>query len=140
VDNPLRANVSDLMAPKEVFDYGKMLRPILNPAVKIAEGNPNNFGVLSQRVSSPAHANQLLNESIVNNFVRWMAAGKPGKFVDFMQQRWAPIGATNDPRNLNKNWAPNVRKAIKRKNPELYNQMQELNLVQAPWEGDSYAV
>jgi len=29
-------------------------------------------------------------------------------FVDFWAARWAPIGAANDPNNLNRHWAKNV--------------------------------
>lgn len=29
-------------------------------------------------------------------------------FVHFWQQRWAPVGASNDPTHLNANWARNV--------------------------------
>lgn len=34
--------------------------------------------------------------------------GKP--FVQFWAERWAPQGATNDPKNLNANWPINVSK------------------------------
>jgi hypothetical protein len=125
----LRANVADLQAPQEVYDYGNKLQAYFNPAVKAAEGNPKNFGILSREVNSPEEANRLLNESITNNFVRWMSAGKPGKFVDFFRDRYAPIGASNDPNNLNINWAGNVRKALKRHYPKLYEEMKKLNLV-----------
>jgi hypothetical protein len=86
--------------------------PWMNQAVKRAEGNPRNFGVLSEQANSPEQANRILNNSIFNNFARWLQAGQPTPFVDFMQQRWAPIGASNDPGNLNQNWAPNVRDAL----------------------------
>ncbi len=29
-------------------------------------------------------------------------------FIQFLGSRWAPIGAANDPHNLNKNWVKNV--------------------------------
>ncbi len=31
-----------------------------------------------------------------------------GHLVTFLGGRWAPVGATNDPTSLNKNWIPNV--------------------------------
>lgn len=88
------------------------LVPQVASAVKVAEGNPRNHGVLSVPTANEGDASKVLNDSVYNNLVRWHEAGKPGKFVDFMQKRWAPIGVSNDPRNLNKNWAPNVRKAL----------------------------
>ena len=32
------------------------------------------------------------------------------EFVAFWGERWAPVGAKNDPRNLNSNWVDNVRR------------------------------
>lgn len=111
------------------------IKPYFNVAIKKAENNPRNLGVLSQPVESPAKANQILNNSIANNFWRWLATSVNNqlpqeKFVDFMQQRWAPIGAKNDPDNLNKNWAPNVRKFLRKQlgNKE-YQKWQAMNLV-----------
>ena len=34
-------------------------------------------------------------------------------FVSYLGSFWAPIGAENDPKNLNKNWVPNVLAALK---------------------------
>jgi LysM repeat protein len=31
-------------------------------------------------------------------------------FVTYFGEKWAPIGVENDPKNLNKNWIPNVQK------------------------------
>ncbi len=89
------------------------LSPKFNAAVKVAEGNEKNFGVLSVETDSPDEADKVLNTSIKNNFVRWLQAGQPSTFVDFFQQRWAPLGVSNDPNNLNQNWAGNVKKSLK---------------------------
>ena len=37
-----------------------------------------------------------------------------GDFISFLQKRYAPIGASNDPRNLNSNWYKNVSKFYRR--------------------------
>lgn len=101
------------------------LVPQISSAVKVAENNPRNHGVLSVKTDDPA---KVLDNSVYNNFVRWDQAGRPGKFIDFMQKRWAPIGAKNDPKNLNKNWAPNVRGALQ-KNPNVdYETLQANNI------------
>lgn len=34
-------------------------------------------------------------------------------FVRFLGNRWAPVGATNDPTNLNANWVTNVLAALR---------------------------
>lgn len=112
----------------------KQLMPIISPAVAGAENN-KNMGVLSVKTSNPT---QTMRDSIVNNYARWVTGGnpapwikeKPKKFVDFMQRRWAPLGAENDPRGLNKNWAPNVRSIIQRSvSPAEYEKLKALNIV-----------
>jgi hypothetical protein len=110
----------------------------MNEAVKFAENNKRNHGVLSVKTTNPS---AVLNESTTNNLDRFMV-GKPSndnydnsntqRFVDFMQQRWAPIGAENDPNNLNRNWAPNVRSYLKQQYPQQYPQWRQMNLVRNP--------
>lgn len=48
--------------------------------------------------------------TIVKNRKRFQEGGGKGDFIQFMGGRWAPIGVSNDPTNLNKNWVPNVSK------------------------------
>ena len=107
------------MGPEDLIKY----LPLMAEAVKYAEGNPKNFGVLSVKTTNPG---KVLRNSVSNNYQRWATGQQPApwikevpkKFVDFMRRRWAPLkseGATNDPDNLNKNWAPNVRFYIKKK-------------------------
>jgi hypothetical protein len=104
-------------------------------AVKFAENNKRNHGVLSIKTSDPS---KVVNTSVRNNLDRFML-GQPSnenydnsstpRFVDFMQQRWAPIGAENDPDNLNANWAPNVRYFLKQQYPDQYEQWRKMQLV-----------
>lgn len=112
------------------------LVPQIAHAVKIAEGNKRNHGVLSVPTANAGEASKVLNDSVYNNFVRWDQAGRPGKFIDFMQQRWAPIGAKNDPKNLNKNWAGNVRGALQQDPNVDYPILQANNIAfnQSPLE------
>jgi hypothetical protein len=44
--------------------------------------------------------------TIRNNHTRWIRAGKPGKFLDFLADRYCPKSA--DPVG-NRNWKKNVR-------------------------------
>ena len=99
-------------------------------AIKVAEGDPSRFGVRSEKVKSRGEAQRILDNSVRNNRLRWEKAGKPGKFIDFMQKRWAPVGAENDPKGLNRNWSGNVRAALKRKlTKEEYAEWERQNLV-----------
>lgn len=111
---------------------------LLSEAVKYAENNPKNHGILTYKPTNP---DAELRKNVKKNLDRWMNGEKPApwinerppKFVDFMRRRWAPLqseGATNDPNNLNKNWAPNVRGYIrKRVTPEYYKYLESINLV-----------
>lgn len=110
---------------------------IMAKAIKHAENNPRNHGVLSVKTDNPS---AVLNNSVKNNFKRWESGKTPApwikespeKFVDFMKLRWAPDGAENDPNNLNKNWAPNVKSSIKKQvGPDQYKKFEALDLVKA---------
>lgn len=84
--------------------------PYLAQAIQRAENDPTGqMGIRSFQAENPS---QVLGNSIYNNFARWIQAGQPGKFVDFMRNRWAPLNAPNDPKGLNYNWAPNVRSGL----------------------------
>lgn len=43
-------------------------------------------------------------------FLHSLGASSDAAFVAFLGAAWAPVGAANDPRNLNANWVGNVRK------------------------------
>jgi hypothetical protein len=99
------------------------------------EEHKKNHGVLSVKTTNPS---KVLRNSINNNYDRWSSGQTPApwistsspRFVDFMQQRWAPIGAENDPKNLNQNWAPNVRMFLKQiLDKQQYQKARDLNLV-----------
>lgn len=97
-------------------------------AIRVAEnGGPGReFGVLS--VSAPDYQSQaqIAARSIQNNQQRYESAtgqsatDSTGRFTEsfiaFMGQRWAPIGAGNDPSGLNINWIGNVASAYGRIN------------------------
>lgn len=44
-----------------------------------------------------------------HKWLDWLEAGKPGSYMEYLASKYAPIGASNDPTGLNKNWLPNVR-------------------------------
>ena len=107
------------------------IMPYMHKAVKQAEGDKTGkLGVRSIQTDNP---DQVLDNSIVNNFSRWVQGREPGKFVDFMQKKWAPIGAENDPKGLNKNWAGNVRNSLKQQlGSEEYDRWSRYNMVELP--------
>ena len=106
------------------------IRPYIAQAIKTAEGNPRNYGVLSVPTSSSEEAERVLNNSIRNSIIRWIQAKQPLSFSEFMQKRWAPIGASNDPKGLNKNWLGNVERALLQYlGPEEYDRWRRAKMV-----------
>jgi hypothetical protein len=88
----------------------------LADAIWLAEGGKaakTPYGVLSVRTGSEARARAVCVNTVRNNWTRWEAAGKPGDFIDYLGKKYAPVGAKNDPRGLNKNWPGNVRRLLK---------------------------
>ena len=89
-------------------------------AIRIAENGRagREFGVLSEAADTYDAQCRIAALSIRNNqwrhvlrFREWPvdATGFLSEgFVKFMQSRWAPIGADNDPNGLNANWSRNV--------------------------------
>ena len=92
------------------------LDPALLQAVANAEGNI----VLAVQRSLPSvttreEALRVTARSAVHAMCDWITnAGsdrveRTQSFLAFWSSRWAPVGAANDPKNLNQNWARNVQ-------------------------------
>jgi hypothetical protein len=80
-------------------------------AIYLAEGGAKTshpYGILKHyKNTSPRQA--CLN-TINNNYRRWDGRGD---FIDALARVYCPVGADNDPQNLNKNWAKNVKYFVK---------------------------
>jgi hypothetical protein len=82
-------------------------------AIYLAEGGERSkkpFGILSVPCSDYTSCKKICTNTVRNNLKRWEKAGKPGDYLEFLAKRYAPIGVSNDPRNLNQNWYSNVKK------------------------------
>jgi hypothetical protein len=87
----------------------------LADAIWHAEGGKQarvSHGVLSVPTRNAAHARAVCLNTIRKNWDRWEAAGSPGDFVEFLGAKYAPLGAKNDPKGLNKNWVRNVKSRL----------------------------
>ena len=71
------------------------------------------YGILSVRVQNKEEARRVCLNTIRNNWQRWMDAGKPGDFIDFLGNRYCPPSA--DPVG-NRNWRQNVKLFLARDN------------------------
>lgn len=80
-------------------------------AIYIAEGGAkakSPYGIESIKVRNKEEARRICENTIRNNYKRWQDKGSPGKFLDFLGDRYCPPKGwfgTN-----NKNWKHNVRK------------------------------
>ena len=70
------------------------------------------YGVLSVKVKTKAEARQVCYNTVRNTYRRWVKAGRPEPFLLTLAKRYAPVGAENDPKNLNQNWYRNVKKVM----------------------------
>ena len=68
------------------------------------------YGILSIKVRDEAHARRICLNTIKNNRVRWIKAGQPGAFLDYLADRYCPRSA--DPIG-NKNWKANIKRLVK---------------------------
>ena len=68
------------------------------------------YGILSIPVRDEAHARRICLNTIKNNRVRWIKAGQPGAFLDYLADRYCPRSA--DPIG-NKNWKANIKRLVK---------------------------
>jgi len=83
-------------------------------AIYLAEGGAKAkvpYGILSVKVKDEAEARQVCLNTIRNNRKRFADYGHKqyATYLEFLASRYCPVGASNDPSNLNKNWLKNVR-------------------------------
>ena len=87
------------------------LDPALIQAVVKAEGNIVRAVQCSlPSVTTREQAIRVTCRSAVHAMSDYLKAERGPEFVAFWGARWAPLGAQNDPKSLNKNWPVNVTK------------------------------
>ena len=88
----------------------------LATAIWYAEGGARAvkpYGILSVKVSGAAEARRVCLNTIRNNRARWQKAGAKGDYLEFLANRYCPVGAEND-NGSNKYWLRNVRHFLNR--------------------------
>lgn len=91
------------------------LRPVfvkLLKAIRLAEnGKPGReFGVLSHKADTFEKQAGWCASICYKNYVYWELHPEIDQdFISYLGSQYAPIGAANDPSNLNSNWVKNVR-------------------------------
>lgn len=72
------------------------------------------FGIKSVKCNSYQECRRVCENTVINNIPRWHRSGASQSFLEFLSSRYAPIGAPDDPTNLNQNWLKNVRYFLER--------------------------
>lgn len=87
--------------------------PTLIAAVEKAEGNIVRAVACSvPSVTTREKALDITCRSAVHAMCDFIKAkGLQAEFIAAWGAKWAPVGAENDPKNLNKNWASNTLKS-----------------------------
>ena len=67
------------------------------------------YGIVSIKTNNPRQA--CIN-TIEHTYIRWQASGKTNNFYEFLARRYAPVGVSNDPHGLNRNWLKNLTNSL----------------------------
>lgn len=83
-------------------------------AIYKTEGGDNAqypYGIRSIKCDTKQACERIARNTVKNNIKRYLDYGKNKypSYLEFLASRYAPIGVTNDPKNLNKNWLKNMR-------------------------------
>lgn len=79
-------------------------------AIRVAEnGGPGReFGIMDARADTYDKQAGWCAATVRKNHARWVRAGKEIPFIQFLGNRYCPVGAENDPDGLNAHWVRNV--------------------------------
>lgn len=91
--------------------------PRLVWAIVIAEGGTLEHLLKAVRCSMPGvqttdEAIEVTCRTVAHHAVDFLLTGNPTGFVSYLGAKWAPLGVSNDPTNLNANWIPNVLRTL----------------------------
>lgn len=62
---------------------------------------------MSVKVKDKKEARRVCRNTVVNNYARWVKAGKRGSYLDYLANKYCPI--SHDKKG-NINWKKNIRK------------------------------
>jgi len=117
------------MGEPEKIDYYSVDNDIIVNAIYKAEGGKKTkypYGIVSiDTKGDEEYARKICYNTVRNNKVRFKNQTKYKDYIEFLGSRYCPIGASNDPNNLNKNWVTNVKYFIDK---ELSNEKRNNNI------------
>jgi hypothetical protein len=89
-------------------------------SIYLAEGGSRAkhlYGIVSVPYKNPIEARKICLNTVKNNYHRWIKAGRPGTFIEFLGSRYCPTKGKLRPaeKRLNKYWVSNVKHFYERK-------------------------
>lgn len=72
------------------------------------------FGILSKSCTSFLNCQKIAENTVKNNYKRWLKTDQSMTFLEFLASKYAPSNVKNDPKKLNRHWLKNVQKFLYR--------------------------
>lgn len=72
------------------------------------------YGIMMEKCSwdNVSYCKLAAQQTVRNNIKRWKKADDGRDYLTFLRDRYAPIGANNDPTGLNNHWLNNVKQIL----------------------------
>jgi len=91
--------------------------PALADAIFLAEGGAKAsvpYGIMFKGCSksTPEYCRKICLNTITKRYQKWLECGKECNsegFIEYLSRSYAPIGAANDPKGLNRHWSKNTK-------------------------------
>ena len=85
-------------------------------AIRKAENGKagKEFGIMNPEANDFDSQAGWCAATIKKNYDRWIDAGCPDDFITFLGSKYCPVGAENDPNNLNQHWVGNVKEWVEK--------------------------
>ena len=101
-DPAINDNIPDESLRKDFTILVNAIRKVENG------GHGREYGIMDKRASTPDLQRRWCAATCWKNWLRWQKTDQKKPYLVFLRDRYAPIGAENDPENLNENWLPNL--------------------------------
>ena len=75
-------------------------------------GEGRQFGILNKKADTFRRQAGWCAATCWKNWVRWQRTNQETPYLLFLADKYAPLGAENDPTGLNANWLPNLMTAL----------------------------
>ena len=89
-------------------DSPRKVNLLANAIYKAENSKKFPYGIKSVPCNGELKCREICKNTIINNIKRWKKSGK-STYLEFLANRYAPVGVSNDPSGLNEHWLKNVK-------------------------------